>query len=337
MKIWIDIKNSHEPLFFNSIISATNEHDYQITCREFAEIVDLLNRYEMKHEVIGSRPEGSAIKRKFGFVFRVLQLLLRVKNYDISLNHLSLWSIIASRLNNKKSIVFNDNDIQNLLHTSYYQYIDYVISPKAIGKDYYADLGINPNSIYNFDGFKEDIYVAEYKIPRSKYTEVPFDKFVTIRPENLQALYYRNRIKSIVPELLKLFKKEEVNVLFLPRYNSDIEYIEGYSNIFVPPKALNGLDVCHHSMAIITGAGTFSREAACMGKTAVSFFAGRNLLSVDEEMIKRKWVFHSRDPRQIVDYVLSSGDKKITNIERSKKCRQDVIKILNKIFDKEKI
>ena len=41
--------------------------------------------------------------------------------------------------------------------------------------------------------------------------------------------------------------------------------------IFVPEGPLNGLDVCY-SDAVLTGAGTFAREAAILGTPAISFF-----------------------------------------------------------------
>ena len=46
MKIWIDIKNSHEPLFFKSVNSNFPDFQYYFTCRDFAEITDLLENYK---------------------------------------------------------------------------------------------------------------------------------------------------------------------------------------------------------------------------------------------------------------------------------------------------
>ena len=105
MKVWIDIKNSHEPLFFKSIISNIVDPEYKITCRDFAEIIDLLNRYKFQYKVIGNRPEGSMLKRKIGYIYRIIQLFLQGPAFNISLNHCSSWSIIVSKLKYKKTIV----------------------------------------------------------------------------------------------------------------------------------------------------------------------------------------------------------------------------------------
>ena len=82
---------------------------------------------------------------------------------------------------------------------------------------------------------------------------------------------------------------------------------------------------------MLTGAGTFSREAGSMGRTAVSFFAGEKLLSVDKHMFRKGLVFHSRNPRKIVDYILSRGDNAI-NLQRSKMVQKDLFSSLEKIL-----
>ena len=58
--------------------------------------------------------------------------------------------------------------------------------------------------------------------------------------------------------------------------------------------------MCYYSQGVATGAGTLSREAACLGKPAISFFPENNLLSVDQSMIKNKFIIHSRNPDEIV-------------------------------------
>ena len=49
---------------------------------------------------------------------------------------------------------------------------------------------------------------------------------------------------------------------------------------FHPEEPLNGLDVCYYSKSVLTGAGTFAREAA-FGYLAVSF-SRRKTLTVDK-------------------------------------------------------
>lgn len=333
MKFWIDIKNSHEPLFFKSVNSNFPDFQYYFTCRDFAEITDLLENYKINFKIIGNRPEGSLLKRRLGFLDRTLKLLVNVPDFDVSLNHWSIWSIFISWLKSKPSIVFNDNDINPINFSSIFTgMITYLLTPKFISEDYYVKQGLDPTRIFQYDGFKENIYIADY-VPDSDFnSQIPFDDYVTIRAENTQALYYGNNVNTIVPELITKFNTEGIGVVFLPRYESDKELANNQNGVFIPKKGLNGLDLCYHSRAVLTGAGTFSREAAIIGSCAVSFFGGQKLLSVDKEMIKRKWVFHSRNPDSIIDHVKNHQKKEFDNT-KSKLVKSQIRKIMSKIME----
>ena len=170
---------------------------------------------------------------------------------------------------------------------------------------------IKDSAIHLFNGFKEDIYIADYQPDPNFLNQLPFKEFITIRPENLKASYVPINSRTIVPELFKVFKDE--NILFLPRYIEERQYAVGSPNVFMPDSPLNGLDVCYYSKAILTGAGTFAREAALMGTPAVSFFPGKKFLNVDVIMQERGWEFKSRDPKAIYEYVIGSQKRKINN------------------------
>jgi predicted glycosyltransferase len=72
-----------------------------------------------------------------------------------------------------------------------------------------------------------------------------------------------------------------------------------------------------------------AREAACMGKTSVSFFPGDGLLSVDRELIGSGKMFHSRDPKAIFQHVMSSMDGHCgADLSRSRRVRTDVIRLI---------
>ena len=77
-----------------------------------------------------------------------------------------------------------------------------------------------------------------------------------------------------------------------------------------------------------------AREAACLGKISVSFFPSDRLLSVDEKLIEEKKIFHSRDPKEIVTYVLSKKDKdkKSKDFQKSKRVKKEVMKIIENII-----
>jgi predicted glycosyltransferase len=103
---------------------------------------------------------------------------------------------------------------------------------------------------------------------------MPFENFITIRPENIFGAYVNSKTKSIVPGLIKKLTQSGFNILYLPRCKEDKKYCESSKNVYIPSMPLLGLDVCYYSQAVLTGAGTFAREAALVGTPAV-FFPGK--------------------------------------------------------------
>jgi predicted glycosyltransferase len=55
MKIWVDLANSPQVLFFRSIIAEFEHqgHEVLITSRDFAQTVALANQYGLRHDPIG--------------------------------------------------------------------------------------------------------------------------------------------------------------------------------------------------------------------------------------------------------------------------------------------
>jgi predicted glycosyltransferase len=332
MKIWIDIKNLHEPLFFKSLMMDMQNHKFYITCRDYDKIVSLMNKLNIKHQVIGGRSQGSIIKRILGVGFRILELAFIVPKYNVALHHGSLYAPYASKLRFKKNIAIIDNDINHLAAKHMFKYVNYLLTPKVISKKILIKDNMKEEGIYQYDGFKEDIYIADFKPDQNFLQSLPFIEFVTIRAEALQATYVKKGATSIVPQIVKELSKKNINILFLPRYEYDKDYVKGFSNVFMPLEPLNGLDVCYYSKAMLTGSGTFAREAALLGTPAISFYPGNDLLAVDRELIRRGWMMHSRDPKEIVKYVMNAKNRKF-DINRSKIVKNEVIKIIEEILN----
>ena len=302
MKVWIDIKMPHEPLFFSSIIKNYDSFDYQITSRDFAEIKSLLQKYNLPFDVIGDRPTGGFSKRKWYFLLRVLRLFVHVKDYDISMSHSSPWAVYTSLLKRKKSIVFYDNET-NPINSSVFRFTSFLITPKAIPLNLLEKLSGKRTKIIQFNGYKEDIYIADYKPDKNFISKLPFNDFVTIRPENLDVLYLKSfQRKTIVSELIRKLSENGFNVLYLPRNNFERSLANGFDNVFIPEEALNGLDICYYSRAVLSGSGTIGREASRLGTPSVSFFPG-NLLAVDRKLIRDKSLYYSRDSSNIIKFI----------------------------------
>ena len=275
----------------------------------------------------------SKIKTVMALGNRIINLQRKIPYFDASITIGGDASYIA-KLRGKKAITFNDNEIAQVWR--YSRFSDYAFWPNAVEFEKIVKVGFKRDEIYMYDGFKEDLYLADY-VPNENFKkDIPFDNFVIVRPENLKAKYVKGENFSIVPDLIKKLLKENYNILFLPRYEDDINYISEFKNsnqIYVPKGAIDGLDACFYSNAVLTGAGTMAREAACLGIPAISFFAGKDLLTVDKKMINDKLMFFSRNTDDIMSFLKQSG-KRQADISRSKKVKEEILNKIDEVLDR---
>jgi len=330
MRIWIDITNTpHVNLIMPLINYLSSLHELIISARDFSETLPLLRKNGIEPLIIGKYKGKSKIYKTLGFATRSYQLLRTLPSFDISLSLGGNYTASISWLRKKPSIIVSDNDIS--FKTPAYKFGTHFIFPSYFDFDkVIRRFNIERSRINIFKGFKEDIYIADY-VPDPNFLDLlPFKDFITIRPENLKASYIPSDSKTIVPSLFEKFK--EFNILFLPRYEEEKDYSNGFLNIFIPSGPLNGLDVCYYSQAMLTGAGTFAREAALLGTPAVSFFPGKVFLKVDKIMQEKGWQFKSRNPDEICDYVMSSK-KNVIDLTRSRHVQEDFFQIIRNIIN----
>jgi predicted glycosyltransferase len=333
MRIWFDILNTPQVHFLLGIKEALgNNYEFVFSAREFSETAKLLEQKIDDHfETIGGHYGKSYLKKILGLFLRFQKVYQKNIDFDVSISNGSENAIWTAKLKGKKSIAFGDNDTAR--QWTYGHLVDYAFFPDAIERALLNKQGLKNRKLYLYHGYKEDIYLANYNPNKDFINQLPFNNFVVVRPENIMANYIRNdSVQSITPELLKLLNQKGINVLYLPRYDFDKEYAKGISNIFIPDQPINGLDAAYHSEAVLTGAGTFAREAACLGVPSASFFAGKKLLAVDQQMIKNQQMFFSRNADEIVKYTLKSKKKQM-DLGRSKKVQSEVSEKLNEVLN----
>jgi hypothetical protein len=295
------------------------------------ETTSLLEQNGIRYKKFGAHGGKTKLGKILAFARRDLELLLKMPHFDLSISS-NYEAPQVSWLRRKTSIVFDDNDISpNWL---YAKFASYVICPEAINRQAMLSMGIKSEKLITYSGYKEDIYIASYKPDPNFLNRLPFKEFVTVRPENLFASYVTKGSTSIVPQLIEKLSSFRYNILYLPRYDIDFTYTPQRDNVFIPKEPLNGLDVCYYSKAVITGAGTFSREAAVMGTPAVSFYAGNDFLSVDKKMFLEKKVFFSRNVDEIMEF-LKSARKQTFDASRSKEVQKEVFGFVNKVLNAE--
>ncbi len=336
--IWIDMVNVPHVQFFHPFIKEFNDFNFKLTTRKRGETYDLARLFDMDVKNIGS-DHRNKVKKILSIITRTLMLNTAVGKFDHCLSLENAMSILLSKIRRKQSILFLDNEMKftgvDSIYQKYENRIKLLSSDLMIPKvteDIFSKF-FKKTTIHTYNGFKEDIYLADFQPDQSFLEKVPFKEFVVIRPETLGSLYIKHKV-GLVPPLIKAFSKENVNVIYLPREKEDV--ISNKSdNIHIPEKVLNGLDLCFYSKAVLTGSGTMAREAALMGNDAISFFPNKDLLLVDNALIEQRRMFHSRDPKEIVDHVLNNFSRKKDDEakELSKKIQKKVFSNVRSVME----
>jgi predicted glycosyltransferase len=342
-KIWIDVKIPCEVFFFNSIISQLKDYKIYITSCAYAEIPYLLNYLGLTHTCIG-KGRATRFEKIIETTRRTLSLALKVPEFDVSLGFGNMSSILVSNIRAKPCINYDDNELGLFGQRSLIEKLtwkittkaSYIICPSFFPIKYLLKEGFREDRILQYKGYKEEVYIADYHPDPNFYEKIPFKNFVVIRPEVLSAAYIRAK-KSLVPDLIKALLEVGVNIVYVPRNKRELMYAEKYlkeEKIFIPQKGLNGLDLCWYANAVLSGSGTMAREAACMGTTSVSFFPGERLLAVDQQLCNEGKMLHSRNVKEIVNYLLTQPKKdKKPYLERCKKVKEEVVNITKRIIE----
>lgn len=332
--IWFDITNVPHVNFLLPIVHKfEGELDIIYSLRDFAETKSLFEkRIGNEYIEVGQHKGGSKLRKLLGVVERIFLLNKQIPEFDIKISVGGDASCIIAKLRGKLSITFDDNE--KAPNWRYAPFSDLAFWPKVVPQQKLRNQFFKKN-LYQYNGYKEDFYLANYEPNPTFLEQLPFERYVVVRPENIKANYVEGR-QSIVPELLQALDAKGYNILFLPRYESDRDYAQGIKNIYIPAEAVNGMDACYYADAILTGAGTMAREAACLGVPSVSFFAGAHLLTVDQSLVDAGKMFYSRNVEQIMQFLegargafFAERAGGIAGLERCKQVQQEILEVLD--------
>ena len=108
-----------------------------------------------------------------------------------------------------------------------------------------------------------------------------------MRPPAHDALYHRFQNELFDQALALLLKKNDVQVVLLPRNEAQRSMYSARANeqLIVPAQPLDGANLIAASDLVISAGGTINREAAALGVPVASIYAGR-WAAVDEELVR---------------------------------------------------
>ena len=102
MRVWVDITNSPHVLFFRPLLRllAEDGHDVEVTAREYAQTLELLELNGIAHQVVGPRHGGAgAFGKARAMVGRLpaLRRFAKGRRFDLALAHGSHEPMLVAR------------------------------------------------------------------------------------------------------------------------------------------------------------------------------------------------------------------------------------------------
>ena len=121
MRIWIDLANSPQVLFFRPIIAelAGAGHEIFLTSRNFAQTVALADHFGLLHTTIGNQEGKNLLHSVRGNAQRVLRLIgwaRKQGGLDLALSHNSYSQAMAAALLRLPMVTLMDYEHQPLNH-----------------------------------------------------------------------------------------------------------------------------------------------------------------------------------------------------------------------------
>src|SRR5699024_1121191 len=228
IQAWIDLVSPSHPFFFHALARGLDDVAVMTTVREKTETVSLASEVGFSHRVVG-RDFDNVLLRKVGIPLRTAQLALEAPDCDVSLSSRNAMCVLASKARGIPSIHFTDNDITahidglwiEELYNRFEAAATHNVVPQAFETSELTRWGARSGAVHTYDGYKEDVYVADFEPDPNFPDRLPFGsgEYIVVRPEALTAAYVN--ADSIVPDLLAAAAERGIGVVYLPRGRGD--------------------------------------------------------------------------------------------------------------------
>lgn len=292
LKIWVDLTNSPHVLVLRPVIDVlrADGHEVEVTARDFAQTLALLERYEMPHTAIGRHRGEKKWAKGVGLFSRSFALWRwsRGRDFDLAIGHGSNDITIAAKLRGIPSVTMFDYEWAREQHSINCRWATRTIVPDAIDPAVLDQYGAH-GKVFQYPGLKEEYYLADFEPDESVLTELGLDrakKLVLLRTPPDVSLYHRHE-NELFPKLIeKLAADPEVQVVALPRTAEQRAELKklAHENIVIPDGVVDGPSLVALVDAVIGAGGTMNREAVALGTPVWTTFAGR-IGAVDEQLL----------------------------------------------------
>ncbi len=307
MRVWIDMTASAHVLVFRPLIEIMRKRgdDVQLTARDYAQTLQLLELHGLSAEVIGRHGGRSRVQKARQMTHRLsaLKKWAKPRDFDIALAHGSHeLTLTARRLGVPSSTTF-DYEFATLQHQIGCRAATKVVVPDMIPAERLEPYGVHPPKLVQYPGLKEEYYLNDFEPDDSllaRFGVDPARVLVVLRPPPDVSLYHRHSNPLFPMTLDHLGRLDNVHAFVLPRTEEQREYVRRLAlpSVILPETAVDAQSLIALADLVVSAGGTMNREAAALGVPVYTTYGGR-LGGVDEALIRDGRLKPLTDPRAL--------------------------------------
>lgn len=284
VRAWIDIDNPPQVQYLLPFKREFEEAGLEtlVTARDHTSTLEQLRSRDVDFHAVGAAFGRSKLRKVAGVLERSRALAALLSDWgrpDLLVCSSRSSALTAWRLGIPGFAIvdyeFVDLRIFRLART-------HIVFPGVIGAAAFSRRGIRHDRLLPFAGLKEDISFSGVEVAgvaphRFDGDRDPLPKLL-LRPPAEESHYYRTTTGVLMMELLHhLAEREELVVVFSPRYEWQAEYLDRFTwrkRPIVLRRPVPFVALLKSVGAVVSSGGTMLREAAYLGVPSFSVFGG---------------------------------------------------------------
>jgi predicted glycosyltransferase len=310
MRVWVDLTNSPHVLVLRPLIELLEEdgHEVSVTARDFAQTLQLCERFGIAHTPIGHHRGGRVSSKALGLASRSLALLRWARAqrrrsgapFDLALAHGSNDITMAAAVLRIPSTTMFDYEWATVQHSVNCRLARAVVVPAAIPPERLSRYGAR-GKLRPYEGLKEEYYLSDFEPDEAVLRELGLERsrpLVLVRTPPELSLYHRfsnDVFADLLARLDAAAGEQGVQTVVLPRTSSQVPALRALGGLLVPERAVDSQSLCAFADVVVSAGGTMNREAVALGTPAYTTFAGR-MGAVDERLIDERRLHVLADP-----------------------------------------
>ncbi len=218
MRVWIDLTNSPHVLVMRPVIEILRArgHEVQVTARDFAQTIELCERWGIEHTQIGRHRGAGLVAKSQGLAARSYQLTrwARPRKFDLALGHGSNDVTVAAALLDLPCATMFDYEWATVQHRINCVLTQAVVVPDTIEPERLYRLGAR-GKLHRYPGLKEEYYLSDFEPDPAVLDELQLDPgqpIAVVRTPPAVSLYHRFE-NDLFAQVLERLRNHQAVVL----------------------------------------------------------------------------------------------------------------------------